>query len=237
MPNGIDLTEGIKLLKNYALIWIIVIILSIIISIVLAILMISTLGPVMSISMYYHRISTTIYPNTIRVTLIPPTTSLLAGITGTMIVAILFVIVALISIFMYLIPAFSRFAKYSPDRYGMAYTFVKYGMTFGVLLLFLSVVLVVVGFATFNIAIAKIGAIILIISLICFMIGSIGYWIGLFRLKEDTGDTLFMIVAILDIIGSVLALVGLPGAAGILEIIACVLLYAACRSYLKRIGP
>ncbi|GEM_PF-1161828 len=169
-------------------------------------------------------------------TTIPPTA--LAIIIVLVLVLIASSILFLIAIYVKLIPAFSDLSLYKPDSYSTPSTFIKIGYIGFPIVLILAIIAAVIIAASGMIETAAATAVGLIfLAFILLAIGDIGVIIGLFRLKNDTGDSLFQVAAILLLIALILQFVpGIIGAASpILSIISWVLIYVAAKSSLARI--
>jgi len=164
------------------------------------------------------------------------------------------VIIGFIALFMFLIPSFSDLRDYDYSKFNTPYVLLKIGLIGGLLALFIGAALIIIAvsisvksilvmhhwaymseisFMMFSpayvynaIVIAYIGEILVLVSLILLIVGYVGIIIGLIRLKDVTGEDLFLAAAILYIIGIFIQL---------LIFIAWILIYVGARSSLQRL--
>ncbi len=106
-------------------------------------------------------------------------------------ITIVGLILILIALYMHVVPSFETLRDYKPEEYGTATTLVRIGYVWGA-------ILIVIGIITL---IILIGAVILVVGLILLLLGKIGLIIGMFKINEETNESMFMIAGILFIIG------------------------------------
>ncbi len=149
-------------------------------------------------------------------------------------VALVGAILTLISLFAFLVPAFSRLRDYKEDRFGTPSKLIKVGYVGGFLLLVIGM-LVMIGIiysaARAGAAGAAIGGVvgilaILVISVILLFIGQIGVIIGMFRLNDELKTSSFLAAGILFIIGIFI---------NILNFIGWILVFIGSRSALRKV--
>ncbi len=181
-----------------------------------------------------------------------PPASLIIGF----IVLIVASILSLIALFAFLIPGFEDLRDYDPSNFNTSCILIKIGFAGGLILVIVAIALVFylisIGVSiytithpmfymhhtfTVNVAISEtyvgnmliligIVELLFIISLVLLLIGYVGLIIGMFKLKDVTGEDLFLAAAILFIIS-----IFLP----ILDFIAWILTYIGAGEAVKRV--
>ncbi len=175
----------------------------------------------------------------------------LALFLGASIVA---VIIGFAALFMYLIPGFADLREYDHSRFNTPYTLIRIGIIGGLVLLTIALLLVLYLFSisilyvhliyhrfimagAYSISsftlypsniiyLIYIAELLIILSNILFIVGYVGIIIGLFRLKDVTGEDLFLVAAILYIVGIFIPFI---------IFIAWILILVAARDAVKRI--
>lgn len=151
----------------------------------------------------------------------------LAGAMGMLAATVIGALLGLVALLAFLIPAFSRLREYDEPRFGTSATLVKIGYGGGFALLFLAI-LVIIGAALAKSAGMLIGGLALFgIAAILLLIGFIGVIIGMFKLKDVTGEGLFTAAGVLFIIGIFI---------NILTFIAWILAFIAAGKALDKVG-
>lgn len=138
------------------------------------------------------------------------TTLAVAGVAGG--------ILALIALFVYLIPGFNRLSMYDPSLFRTPRILVLIGLAIGYIMLIITQALAISGL----IAVASVLA---LVTIVLLLVGYVGFLIGLFRLKNVTGESLFMVAGILFIIGVFVRIVIFIG---------WIILYIGARRALKK---
>jgi len=115
----------------------------------------------------------------------------LAGSVIVVAVAIIGFILVLVSVYGYLLPSVNQFATWKPQEFSTARTLIKIGYIAGPIIM-------IIGLATIFIVI---GLGLIVIGGILLLVGEIGVIILLFKLRDAFNSTLFLVAAILAIIG------------------------------------
>ncbi|NPA99640.1 MAG: DUF973 family protein [Crenarchaeota archaeon] len=131
-------------------------------------------------------------------------------------------ILVLVALYMHVVPSFEMLRDYKPEEYGTAATLVRIGYVWGAILIILGILTLII----------LIGVVLLLIGLILVLLGEIGLIIGMFKINEETGESMFMVAGILFIIGLFVPF---------LSFISWVLIYVAIDTaiarYKGKIGP
>jgi len=131
-------------------------------------------------------------------------------------------ILVLVALYMHVVPSFEMLRDYKPEEYGTAATLVRIGYVWGAILIIIGIITLII----------LIGVVLLLIGLILVLLGKIGLIIGMFKINEETGESMFMVAGILFIIGLFVPF---------LSFISWVLIYVATDSaiarYKGKIGP
>ena len=144
----------------------------------------------------------------------------LGALAGIIVAGLVGAILLLISTYGYLLPASSDFAEFDRSRYGTVSTLLKVGYLGGLISLIAGIALAIGGAATMMPGFIIAGVIVIIIGAILFFVGEIGLILLMFKLREDTGDDIFMVAGILFIIAIFISL---------LAIVAWILVYVAAK--------
>jgi len=150
-----------------------------------------------------------------------------AGIASVLIVVFLGLLLKLIAVYGYLIPAYSSFREYDPAKFETPAKLVKIGYVAGLLIMIIGVALMVTGALSKTPASLMTGIAITIIGTIFYIIGYIGLIIGMFRLKELTNEGKFEIAGIFFILGLFIA---------ILQLIGWVLTYLGAKNAINKLS-
>ncbi len=151
----------------------------------------------------------------------------MAGGIGMLTAAIVGAILGLVALFAFLVPAFTHLRNSDPSMFSTAATLVKIGYAIGFILVIIGLALIISVVATPSVAVVFGGLILFIIGAIFLLIGLIGLIIGMFRLKDKTDETLFLVAGILFIIGIFI---------GILQFVAWILVFVAANSTLNKLS-
>lgn len=161
----------------------------------------------------------------------PPSPShlgmIMAPLAGLAVGILASLVLGLVAVYAYLLPAASRFAEFDRDRYGTVSTLLRVGYLGGLPALIAGIAVLVAGLIGRLLGFVVVGAVIAFIGVILLIIGFIGLIIMVFRLKDDTGDSAFLAAGILFILGIILSLLGVIG--GLLDFIAWILVYVAAK--------
>ncbi len=149
------------------------------------------------------------------------------GGVGVLAAAIVGALLGLIALFAFLIPAFSHLKNADPSMFGTPATLVKIGYAVGFILFIIGVGLIMSVIATGNPAMVFGGLGLFALGGIFLLIGLIGVAIGMFKLKDKTGETLFLVAGILFIIGIFV---------GILQFIAWILVFIGANSAINKMS-
>ncbi len=152
---------------------------------------------------------------------------IMAGGIGMLVAAIVGAILGLVALFAFLVPAFTHLRNSDPSMFGTAATLVKIGYAVGFILFIIGLALVISAIFTLNPGMVFGGLGLFVIGAIFLLIGLVGLIIGMFRLKDKTGETLFLVAGILFIIGIFL---------GILQFVAWILVFVAANSTLNKLS-
>ncbi len=152
---------------------------------------------------------------------------LVFGGVGLLVAAIVGAILGLIALFGFLIPAFSHLRNADPSAFGTPATLVKIGYAVGFILIIIALVLIVSVTVTGNPGMVIGGMGLFFLGAIFLLIGLIGVAIGMFKLKDKTDESLFLVAGILFIIGIFI---------GILTFIAWILVFVGANSALNKLS-
>ncbi len=144
----------------------------------------------------------------------------LGALAGIIVAGLVGAILLLVSTYGYLLPAASAFAEYDRSRYGTVSTLLKVGYLGGLIALIAGIAIAIGGAAALMPGFIIVGVIIIIIGAILFLVGEIGLILLMFKLHEETGDSVFMVAGILFIIGIFISF---------LAIVAWILVYVAAK--------
>jgi len=104
-------------------------------------------------------------------------------------------ILVVVAVYGYLLPSAKQFASWRPGEFSTASKLIRIGFVWGVVILIIALAL------TLTIVLAFVGIALGIIGGILFLIGKVGIIILFFKLRDAFNSTLFLVVAILAIIG------------------------------------
>ena len=151
---------------------------------------------------------------------------LTAALPIALILVLTALVISLIAIFGYVVPAFSLLREYDPGEYGTPAALVKVGYVGGLVVVALGVLLLFIGALGGLGAFTLTGLPVVVVGAILLIIGYIGLLIGLFKFRSTTSEELFLAAAILMIIGLFIK---------ILELVGWILVFIAAGSPLKRV--
>lgn len=151
----------------------------------------------------------------------------LSGAIGMFAAALVGAILGLAALFAFLIPAFSTLKDYDVSRFGTPAKLVKIGYGGGLALFFLAMLVLVAAIYAGSLGVIFAGLALFGLAGILLFIGMIGIIMGMFKLKEITGEGLFTAAGVLFIIGIFV---------NILTFIAWILVFVAAGKALNRIG-
>ncbi|MEM2698660.1 MAG: DUF973 family protein, partial [Ignisphaera sp.] len=120
-----------------------------------------------------------------------------------------------------------QFATWRPTEFSTASKLLRIGYIWGVAVLILALLVIIAGAVSLNLGIAFGGLAIAVIGGILFLIGYIGNIIYFFKLKDVFNSTIFLVAAILLIIGIFI---------GITQFIAWILAFVETRSIESKIS-
>ncbi len=132
----------------------------------------------------------------------------------------------LVAVYVFLVPSFSNLREHSEELYGTPAKMIKIGLVYGLLVLIAGIALLIAGAAGLP-ALIGLSVLLLIAGAVLMLVGLIGVIIGLVKLKDETGETLFLVAAILLVVG-----IFVP----VLQFVAWILIYIAAGSALKKVS-
>ena len=137
------------------------------------------------------------------------------------------VVLGLVAIYLYLVPAFREFEKFSSEDFGTASTMVRVGYVWGLILLLIGLVVLVIGAAASSSGIIILGALGLVVGIVLLIIGEIGMIMGMFNLNSVLRESMFLVAGILFIVSIF---------AGILGFIAWIFVYIGADNQFKKLS-
>ncbi len=164
------------------------------------------------------------------------------------VVAIASLVLGLIGIYAYVVPAYGMFSDYSVEKFGTVSRLVKVGYLGGLSLFILAFVLILAsvaagtaGYAGVLLALGLAVLAALFIAVILMIIGKAGIAAGSFRLGNVTSETLFIVAGVFFIISLIIdiaAIVFKPAllASTAAEFLAWIFTYVACGSAVRMVG-
>jgi len=154
----------------------------------------------------------------------------LAGAVGMLVAILIGAILGLVALFAFLISSFSSLREYDESRFGTPAKLLKIGYGGGFILIFIATLILVGGALAVSPGLMLGGLILFIIAGILLFIGLIGIILGMFKLKEVTGEGLFTAAGVLFIIGIFI---------NILTFIAWIIVFVAAGRALSKVsaGP
>ncbi len=152
--------------------------------------------------------------------------AILGGV-GVLAAAIVGALLGLVALFAFLIPAFSHLKNADPSMFGTPATLVKIGYAVGFVLFIIGIGLIITVITTKNPSMVLGGLGLLALATIFLLIGLVGVAIGMFKLKDKTGESLFLVAGILFIIGIFI---------GILQFIAWILVFVGANSAINKLS-
>ncbi len=154
-------------------------------------------------------------------------TGALSRAIGMFVAALVGAILGLAALFAFLVPSFSSLRNYDTSRFGTPAKLVKIGYGGGLVLFFIAMLLFVAAIYAKSLGVVFAGLGLFGIASILLFIGMIGIIMGMFKLKEITGEGLFTAAGVLFIVGIFVS---------ILTFVAWILVFVAAGKALNRIG-
>lgn len=142
-------------------------------------------------------------------------------------IALVIAVVLIIAVYGFIIPSFTFFKDYNAREFSISTTLVKIGYISSIPLGLIGIVLIVIGGLSMNLLILVLGGFIFGIAGILSLIGEIGLWIGLFKLEKTTDERIFIVAAIILILGRFIS--------NYISPIGWILVFIASRSALNKI--
>lgn len=147
-----------------------------------------------------------------------------AGVLAAILVGLILIIVG---VYAFLLPSAKQFATWRPAEFSTASKLLRIGYIWGIAILILALLVIIAGAVSLNLGIAFGGLAIAIIGGILFLIGYIGNIVYFFKLKDVFNSSIFLVAAILLIIGIFI---------GITQFIAWILAFVETRSIESKIS-
>lgn len=145
---------------------------------------------------------------------------------GTLAAALVGLILIIIAVYVFLLPSAKQFTKWKPAEFSTPSKLLRIGYIWGIVTLIIALLIMIIGAVTMNLLIVFSGIGIAIIGGILFLIGYIGNIVYFFKLKDAFNSTIFLVAAILLIIGIFI---------GITQFIAWILAFVETRAIENKI--
>lgn len=146
---------------------------------------------------------------------------------GVLVAILIGLVLIVVGVYVFLLPSAKQFATWRPTEFSTASKLLRIGYIWGVAILILALLAIIAGAVSLNPGIAFGGLAIAVIGGILFLIGYIGNIIYFFKLKDVFNSTIFLVAAILLIIGIFI---------GITQFIAWILAFVETRSIESKIS-
>jgi len=146
---------------------------------------------------------------------------------GVLVAILIGLVLIVVGVYVFLLPSAKQFATWRPTEFSTASKLLRIGYIWGVAVLILALLVIIAGAVSLNLGIAFGGLAIAVIGGILFLIGYIGNIIYFFKLKDVFNSTIFLVAAILLIIGIFI---------GITQFIAWILAFVETRSIESKIS-
>ncbi|MEM4814159.1 MAG: DUF973 family protein [Ignisphaera sp.] len=146
---------------------------------------------------------------------------------GVLVAILIGLVLIVVGVYVFLLPSAKQFATWRPTEFSTASKLLRIGYIWGVAILILALLVIIAGAVSLNLGIAFGGLAIAVIGGIFFLIGYIGNIIYFFKLKDVFNSTIFLVAAILLIIGIFI---------GITQFIAWILTFVETRSIESKIS-
>ncbi|MEM1677707.1 MAG: DUF973 family protein [Ignisphaera sp.] len=146
---------------------------------------------------------------------------------GVLVAILIGLVLIVVGVYVFLLPSAKQFATWRPTEFSTASKLLRIGYIWGVAILILALLVIIAGAVSLNLGIAFGGLAIAVIGGILFLIGYIGNIIYFFKLKDVFNSTIFLVAAILLIIGIFI---------GITQFIAWILTFVETRSIESKIS-
>jgi hypothetical protein len=145
---------------------------------------------------------------------------------GTLAAALVGLILIIIAVYVFLLPSAKQFTKWKPAEFSTPSKLLRIGYIWGIVTLIIALLIMIIGAVTMNLLIVFSGIGIAIIGGILFLVGYIGNIVYFFKLKDAFNSTIFLVAAILLIIGIFI---------GITQFIAWILAFVETRAIENKI--
>jgi hypothetical protein len=145
---------------------------------------------------------------------------------GTLAAALVGLILIIIAVYVFLLPSAKQFTKWKPAEFSTPSKLLRIGYIWGIVTLIIALLITIIGAVTMNLLIVFSGIGIAIIGGILFLVGYIGNIVYFFKLKDAFNSTIFLVAAILLIIGIFI---------GITQFIAWILAFVETRAIENKI--
>lgn len=152
--------------------------------------------------------------------------AIVAAGLGTLAAALVGLILIIVAVYAFLLPSAKQFTRWRPTEFSTPSKLLRIGYIWGVAILVIALLIMIIGAATMNLLIVFSGIGIAIIGGILFLIGYIGNIVYFFKLKDAFNSTIFLVAAILLIIGIFI---------GITQFIAWILAFVETRAIESKI--
>lgn len=153
--------------------------------------------------------------------------AMLAMGAGVLVAILIGLVLIVVGVYVFLLPSAKQFATWRPTEFSTASKLLRIGYIWGVAILILALLVIIAGAVSLNLGIVFGGLAIAVIGGILFLIGYIGNIIYFFKLKDVFNSTIFLVAAILLIIGIFI---------GITQFIAWILAFVEARSIESKIS-
>jgi hypothetical protein len=152
--------------------------------------------------------------------------AIVATVLGTLAAALVGLILIIIAVYVFLLPSAKQFTKWKPAEFSTPSKLLRIGYIWGIVTLIIALLIMIIGAVTMNLLIVFSGIGIAIIGGILFLVGYIGNIVYFFKLKDAFNSTIFLVAAILLIIGIFI---------GITQFIAWILAFVETRAIENKI--
>jgi hypothetical protein len=152
--------------------------------------------------------------------------AIVAAGLGTLAAALVGLILIIIAVYVFLLPSAKQFTKWKPAEFSTPSKLLRIGYIWGIVTLIIALLIMIIGAVTMNLLIVFSGIGIAIIGGILFLVGYIGNIVYFFKLKDAFNSTIFLVAAILLIIGIFI---------GITQFIAWILAFVETRAIENKI--
>ncbi len=127
--------------------------------------------------------------------------NILVTAIGLLIAILISLILIIVAVYAFLLPSAKRFAEWKSTEFSTASKLLRIGYIWGITILILALLIIIAGGVSMNIGVVFGGIAIAVIGGILFLIGYIGNIIYFFKLRDAFNSTIFLVAAILLILG------------------------------------